>query len=325
MAASLVGRKLLSVEDLDPDQTREVLDLAHEYHMKFVVPQLTRPRRLDILTGLDMIGLFYEPSSRTALSFRRAAMNLGMDAAIVFEAAEQTSKAKGESDADTGRIVSPYTDFLVVRSPVVEAVREIALASNIPFVNAGNGDDEHPTQGWLDQLTLERELKTRDFNGLKIAFLGDPRFARSIHSLAKLLALHYEGVEMTFVAPEKLWPQEELCQWLSTRCRFKGCVADLKAGLEGVDVAYITRIQAERFRDSQPDLFEQLQAERPKFRVNNTLIEQVNPDVLLMHPLPRVDELDPDVDTRKKAAYFRQAANGVPLRMALIHRLLQDD
>ncbi|HUZ71317.1 MAG TPA: aspartate carbamoyltransferase [Candidatus Saccharimonadales bacterium] len=261
-----------------------------------------------------MATLFYEPSTRTRLSFESAMLRLG-GSVLGTEAAHTFSSAiKGETLEDTIRMVSTYADVIVLRHDEEGAAARAAAVASVPVVNAGDGPGEHPTQALLDLYTIERELG--HVEGVQIAFCGDLRFGRTARSLALLMAL-YPGVGMTFVAPDIVQVRRDILDRLEARgitCRLADQLTDV---LDGIDVVYQTRVQKERFADPA-----EYELARSAIRIDNALMEQLPSTAIVMHPLPRIDEIAPEVDADPRAAYFRQAANGVAIRMALLEMLL---
>jgi aspartate carbamoyltransferase catalytic subunit len=270
--------------------------------------------RDDRLAHRVMASLFYEPSTRTRLSFESAMLRLG-GAVLGTEAAHTFSSAiKGETLEDTVRMVSTYADVIVLRHDQEGAAARAAAVASVPVVNAGDGPGEHPTQALLDLYTIERELG--HVEGVRIAFCGDLRFGRTARSLALLMAL-YPGVEMTFVAPEVVQVRRDTLERLDARGIEWRLADQLTDVLEGIDVVYQTRVQKERFTDAA-----EYELARTAIRIDTALMERLPASAIVMHPLPRVDEIAPEVDADPRAAYFRQAANGVAIRMALLEMLL---
>jgi aspartate carbamoyltransferase catalytic subunit len=270
--------------------------------------------RDDRLAHRVMASLFYEPSTRTRLSFESAMLRLG-GAVLGTEAAHTFSSAiKGETLEDTVRMVSTYADVIVLRHDLEGAAARAAAVASVPVVNAGDGPGEHPTQALLDLYTIERELG--HVEGVRIAFCGDLRFGRTARSLALLLAL-YPDVEMTFVAPEVVQVRRDTLDRLDARGIEWRLVDQLTDVLDGIDVVYQTRVQKERFTDAA-----EYEVARTAIRIDAALMQRLPASAIVMHPLPRVDEIASEVDADPRAAYFRQAANGVAIRMALLEMLL---
>ena len=266
------------------------------------------------LAGRIMATLFYEPSTRTRLSFESAMLRLG-GSVLGTEAAHVFSSAmKGETLEDTIRMVSAYADVIVLRHDREGAAAQAAAVASVPIVNAGDGPGEHPTQSLLDLFTIGRELGR--IEGLHVVICGDLRYGRTARSLARLLAL-YEGVSISFVAPDIVQMGRDILGFLDAR----GVAYSLHSRLDDVitaaDVVYQTRVQKERF--TNPAEFE---VARGAIRIDEATMRRLPAGAIVMHPLPRVDEIDAKVDTDPRAAYFRQAANGVALRMALLESVL---
>jgi len=269
------------------------------------------PREITgIARGAIMATLFYEPSTRTRLSFEAAMTRLGGSVISAEYAAATSSAAKGESIEDTARVVAGYADLLVIRHPVAGSVARAAAVIDVPVINAGDGANEHPTQALIDLYTIWRECGRID--GLTVALVGDLRFGRAARSLARLLA-QTVGTTLYLVAP----PVTRMDPVLVDELRSSGLrveeVDDLAAIAPQLDVLYQTRIQRERFDD--PEAYA---AACGRFVVDPELMRVLARHAIVLHPLPRVGEIDPAVDRDPRAAYFRQARNGVPLRMALI-------
>jgi len=266
------------------------------------------------LAGQVMAALFYEPSTRTRLSFEAAMLRLGGQTMGTDNAREFSSTAKGETLEDTIRIVSGYADVIVLRHNEEGAARRAAAVSTVPVVNAGDGPGQHPTQALLDLYTIREELGRID--GVRVAMVGDLANGRTVRSLTYLLS-KFKDIKLWFVAPPQVAMRDDLkahldehhVPWVETQ--------DLESVLPEVDVVYQTRIQKERFTD--PDAY---QAVKGVYRIDKGSLELMRKYAVLMHPLPRVDEIAPEVDADPRAAYFRQARNGLQIRMALLDRLL---
>jgi aspartate carbamoyltransferase catalytic subunit len=266
------------------------------------------------LSGRIMATLFYEASTRTRLSFESAMLRLG-GSVLGTEAARTFSSAvKGETLEDTIRMVCAYADVIVLRHDREGAAAQAAAVATVPVINAGDGPGEHPTQSLLDLFTIERELGR--IEGLHVALCGDLRFGRTARSLARLLAL-YDGVRLSFVAPAVVQVGADVLAYLDARHVPYSLHDRLDDVVENADVVYQTRVQKERFTDHT-----EFDAARGAIRIDEATMERLPAGSVVMHPLPRVDEIDPAVDADPRAAYFRQAANGVALRMALLELLL---
>jgi aspartate carbamoyltransferase catalytic subunit len=266
------------------------------------------------LQGRIMASLFYEPSTRTRLSFESAMLRLG-GSILGTEAAHTFSSAiKGETLEDTVRMVSAYADVIVLRHDQIGAAARAAAVATVPVINAGDGPGEHPTQALLDLFTIRREVGRID--GVHVAFCGDLRFGRTARSLALLLA-QYRDVRFTFVAPPIVQVGPDIIGRLEERGVPYSLADNLRDIAGSVDVVYQTRVQRERFTEAS-----EFEAARAAFRIDAEFMRALRANAVVMHPLPRVDEIAPEVDSDPRAAYFRQAANGVALRMALLDWLL---
>ena len=266
------------------------------------------------LAGRIMATLFYEPSTRTRLSFESAMLRLG-GTVLGTEAAHVFSSAmKGETLEDTIRMVTAYADVIVLRHDQEGAAERAAAVAGVPVINAGDGPGEHPTQSLLDLFTINRELGR--IEGLHIALCGDLRYGRTVRSLARLLSL-YGDVRLSFVAHDVVQIGADVLHVLDARGTAYELHARLDDVIADVDVVYQTRVQKERFDD--PGAFD---LARGAIRIDRSVMQKLGEHSIVMHPLPRVDEIAPEVDADPRAAYFRQAANGVALRMALLEILL---
>ncbi len=261
-----------------------------------------------------MAAIFYEPSTRTRLSFEAAMLRLGGGVISTENAAQMSSAAKGESLRDTMRIVAGYADLIVLRHHDQGSAQLAAEVADVPVLNAGDGPGEHPTQALLDAYTIQRWRGGLD--GLHTVFMGDSLYGRTIHSLCLLLRL-FPGQHYTFVAPPNAQPPRALLQELVAGGVRLTVTSDLVAAVRSADVLYVTRVQRERFAD--PSEYER--AARC-YRVGPEVLEALPPTGIILHPLPRVNELPEEVDTDPRAAYFQQARLGVPIRMALLGRAL---
>jgi len=266
------------------------------------------------LQGRVMAALFYEPSTRTRLSFESAMLRLGGRTMGTDNAREFSSVAKGETLEDTIRIVAGYADVIVLRHHEEGAARRAAAVSDVPVINAGDGRGQHPTQSLLDLYTIRDELGRLD--GVRVAMVGDLANGRTVRSLAYLLS-KYRDVEVWFVAPQQVAMGRDIKDHLDEHGVPWHETGDLEAVLPQVDVVYQTRIQKERFADE-----ESYRRVRGVFVIGPETMRRLRPDAIVMHPLPRLDEIDPAVDADPRAAYFRQARNGVQVRMALLDMVL---
>ena len=266
------------------------------------------------LNGQVMAALFYEPSTRTRLSFEAAMLRLGGQTMGTDNAREFSSASKGETLEDTIRIVGGYADVIVIRHNEEGAARRAAAVSSVPIINAGDGPGQHPTQALLDLYTIKDELNRVD--GIKVAMVGDLANGRTVRSLTYLLS-KFNDIKVWFVAPPAVAMRDDLKEHLDEHRVPWVETEDLESVLPEVDVVYMTRIQKERFAD--PAAYA---AVKGVYRIDKSSLARMRKYAIVMHPLPRVDELAQEVDDDPRAAYFRQARNGLPVRMALLDRLL---
>jgi len=298
------GRDIISIRDFTREEIDQILDVA----------EATEPlakKGSDILRGKILATLFFEPSTRTRLSFETAMHKLGGET-IGFAEPEVASIKKGESLADTVRVVENYANVIVLRHPLEGAARFAAEYTSVPVINAGSGAEEHPTQALLDLYTIRKEKGKID--GLNIALIGDLRYGRTVHSLAYGLS-QYE-VKIYLVSPGMLRMRREVLDDIREKMEIVDN-ADLEEIVPEVDVVYVTRIQKERF----PDLAEYAKV-KGSYVINVDLLRRAKEDSIILHPLPRVDEITPEVDSTPHAKYFKQAWNGVVVRMALLELIL---
>lgn len=301
-------RHLIDPTDLSRKEVDELVDLALD-----IINH--REKYADACKGKILATLFYEPSTRTRLSFTSAMMNLGGNV-IGFSDAQNTSVSKGETCADTTKVISCFADIIAMRHYEEGAALVAALNARIPVINAGDGSHSHPTQTLTDLLTIKREIGR--FDNIKIGFCGDLRFGRTVHSLIKALA-RYDGVEVILIAPEELrlpdYMKEEVCEKNGIPYRE---VQTLEEVMPELDILYMTRVQKERFLDE--DEFDRV---KDSFVLTPEKMRAGKPELHVFHPLPRVNEITVEVDADPRAAYFRQVENGKFIRMALILTLLR--
>lgn len=302
------GADILTAAQFSREQIETLLTHADDF-----AARLEQGERLRSLDGKLLATIFYEPSTRTRLSFEAAMQRLGGGVISVAEAKTASSVVKGESLPDTIRTIAQYADAIVLRHPEKGAAQVAADASHVPVFNAGDGTGEHPTQALLDLYTIRAEKGTLD--GLRIALVGDLKNGRTVHSLAR--ALSNFKVEFSFVAPAALSMPVEVTDYLRERDFVVEETNDLARSLQKADVVYMTRVQKERFSDVKQ--YEKL---KDFYILNRQLVEQAKPGLVVMHPLPRVDEIATEVDALPNAAYFRQMRNGVYVRMALLAAVL---
>lgn len=304
----MTGEDVLSVAQFDRERIEYIFARARE--MREMVEKVGA---VDLLKGYVLACIFYEPSTRTSSSFISAMERLGGSVIPITSGVQFSSVSKGETLADTVRVLEQYADAIVLRHPQLGSAQQAADAASVPVINAGDGTGEHPTQALLDLFTIREELGKVD--GLKVAMVGDLRFGRTVHSLTKLL-LNYD-VSLRFVSPEILRMPLKIMNNVidaGVDVRETHDVADV---IENADVLYVTRVQKERFSDLAQ--YEEL---KNYYEISPELLERAKEKMVVMHPLPRVGEIFDSVDTDPRAAYFRQAQNGMFIRMALLAAVL---
>lgn len=297
-------RHLISIEDVTADWFMELYSLCREI--------ISSPGDFaEACKGKLMASLFFEPSTRTNFSFQSAMMRLGGQV-FGFSDPNATSKAKGESLADTIRICASYTDTIVMRSPLEGAALAASLYSDVPVINAGDGGHMHPTQTLTDLTTICE--KKGEIGGLNIGLCGDLKNGRTVHSLAIALS-KFPNIRFTLISPRDLALPDYMLSYLKSCGQKYVEVTNLEAAMPGLDVLYMTRVQKERFTDP-------LEYERLKgvYVLTARKLERAKKDMLVMHPLPRLEEISPDVDADPRAVYFEQARYGMFIRMALLLR-----
>ena len=302
-------RHVVEAQQFDRGTMAEIFAVARE------MEQVVQHYGSNILARRVMATLFYEPSTRTRLSFESAMRRLGGEVITTDSAQEFSSAAKGETLEDTIRIVGGYADVIVLRHFESDASRRAASVSPVPVISAGDGPGQHPTQALLDVYTIEREIGRLD--GISIALVGDLANGRTARSLCYLLA-KFESPRIFFVAPEVVRMRGDIKDYLDRHGIRWQESDDLGAVAGEVDVIYQTRIQRERFGDR----VQEYQQARGHYVVDSSILERMSADAIVMHPLPRVDEIVPEVDQDPRAAYFRQAHNGLYVRMALLRMIL---
>jgi aspartate carbamoyltransferase len=296
------NRDIITTENLSRDDLLEIMKVTAD------MEKLVQKEKVsDLMSDKLVAVIFLEPSTRTRLSFVTAVHRVGARPVIVSEA-KSSSQAKGETLEDTGKTVEGYVDCIVIRQPQIGGAQRIADAVEVPVINGGDGSGQHPTQALLDLYTIQKEKQTLE--GLKVAMVGDLKFGRTVHSLSYALA-PFEP-QYIYCSPDAL----RMPETITSDMRAKGITveetADIRDAVQA-DIVYMTRVQRERFDD--PAEYERLKG---SYILDRELVESGRKGLTVMHPLPRVDEIATDVDELPNAAYFRQAHNGVYLRMALL-------
>jgi aspartate carbamoyltransferase catalytic subunit len=295
-------KHLISIDELSKDDILYILKRAEEFE------DIAKGKKVSkILDGKILANLFFEPSTRTRMSFETAMKRLGGDV-INMTDTEISSVAKGETLADTVKVVSNYVDVIVLRHPLEGAAKFASENSSVPVINAGDGAGQHPTQTLLDLYTIQKESR---LDGAKIALMGDLKYSRTVHSLIKALTLF--KTKIFLVSPEILRLPEEFIEELEGD--FES--AELEDVIDQIDVLYVTRIQKERFPDE-----EEYRKVAGSYIITPQTLENAKDTLIIMHPLPRVNEIDTSVDATRFARYFEQSFYGVPIRMAILSELL---
>lgn len=305
--APFYGKDILSVKQFNHADLNYIFGVAHEMQ-----EMVRRVGTFDMLKGKILANLFYEPSTRTSSSFTAAMERLG-GSVIPINEVRYSSVAKGESLPDTIRSLECYSDVIVLRHPETGSAALAAQYGRKPIINAGDGTGEHPTQALLDLFTIQEEMGR--VNGLTITMLGDLKYGRTVHSLARLLTLY--NVKLNYVSPELLRMPAEVIEEVGAKLIPQAEYTNLDEVLAQTDVLYVTRVQKERFEN--PEDYEKV---RGSYVITPELMTIAKNDMIVMHPLPRVGEISMDFDDDPRAAYFRQMEYGLYVRMALLALVL---
>lgn len=299
---SFKGRDIVSIRDFSKKDLLHVLRVSKQMEGEIST----------LLAGKILATLFFEPSTRTRLSFESAMCRLG-GTVIGFSDEKVSSVKKGETIWDTAKMAERYSDVIVIRTPIEGSARLAAEATSVPVINGGDGANQHPTQTLLDLYTIQKAKKNID--GLKIGFLGDLKYGRTVHSLA--IALSHWKVDLFFIAPDALQMPEHYLKDLQETGIACFKTDDVFEVSKKLDILYVTRIQQERFPDP-------LEYEKYKnaYRLDRSLLSEIKEDMKIMHPLPRVGEISPELDDTGHAIYFEQAGNGVTVRKAVLALVL---
>lgn len=312
------GAHILSVDQFEREDIERIFTVADA-----MAPYALREKKTRVLEGAILGNMFFEPSTRTRVSFG-AAFNLLGGEVRETTGFKSSAIAKGESLYDTARVLSGYSDVICMRHPSEGSVAEFSVASRVPVINGGDGANEHPSQALLDLYTIRKEIlaKGRSLDGLRLAMIGDLKFGRTVHSLARLLCL-YKNVHVVLVSPSELAMPQAYVEALREAGHHVEVSSQLTNSIGNVDIVYSTRIQEERFETK-----EEADTYRGRFRLNQSIYTQYcEPNTVIMHPLPRdsradANELDNDLNQNPNLAIFRQADNGVLVRMALFAMIL---
>ncbi|NTU56400.1 MAG: aspartate carbamoyltransferase [Anaerolineales bacterium] len=303
------GKDIISVRQFSRADLEYVFGVAHE--MRGMVE---RVGTFDLLKGKILANLFYEPSTRTSSSFTAAMERLG-GSVIPINEVKYSSVTKGESLSDTIRTLECYADVIVLRHPETGSAAIAAKAARKPVINAGDGTGEHPTQALLDTFTIFEELGAGQVDGMTVTMLGDLKYGRTVHSLARLLSLF--NVRLNYVSPDILKMPKEVMDEVGAKGIPQAEFSTLEKVLPKTDVLYVTRVQKERFED--PADYEKVKS---AYVIDPVIMQAAKQDMIVMHPLPRVTEISMDFDDDPRAAYFRQMEYGLYVRMALLAMVL---
>ena len=299
-------RNLIDITDLSVDEINELIKVGEDIKQN-------KAKYAEKCKGKQLATLFFEPSTRTRLSFESAMLSLG-GSTLGFSLAQSSSTAKGESIADTIRTVSSYVDIIAMRHPQEGAATIAATSTKVPVINAGDGSNRHPTQTLTDLMTIKAEKgKLSDFC---IGMCGDLKYGRTVHSLVAALS-RYENIKYVFISPKELKMPEEVLNILKQKNIEYTEVESLEENIPNLDILYMTRVQKERFADAQE--YERL---KDVYVLNKEKLKNAKKDLIILHPLPRVNEISEDIDKDSRACYFKQVENGKYIRMALILKLL---
>lgn len=302
----LKNKSVVSIDDVSDEDILEVFRVSDQ-----MAKLISEGKKSEILSSKIMATFFYEPSTRTRLSFESSMHRLGGSVISVSEASS-SSVAKGETLADTIRMADAYSDVIVIRHPLEGSARLASKFSSKPVVNAGDGAGQHPTQTLLDMYTIRKEFGKLD--GLKISLVGDLKYGRTVHSLIR--ALTRFDVEITLISPSVLKIPEHVMSRIPKSSKIT-VTESMDDHISNSDVFYVTRIQKERFTDQN-----EYRSVIGSYSIDGELVGKMKDNAILMHPLPRIDEIAPEVDYMPQAKYFNQAANGIPVRMALLSMIL---
>ena len=303
MSISLKNRSLISIYDYTPEEICNILDIAEDFE---------KNRLQNLLNGRVIASLFFEPSTRTRLSFETAIQLLGGNV-IGFSSTAGTSLQKGESLKDTIMMVASYADLIVMRNPVDGSARYASEVSNVPIINAGDGSNQHPTQCLLDLYSIRKTQGTLE--NLEITMVGDLKYGRTVHSLVQ--AMCNFNAKFNFVSPAELKMPSTIIQYIKNAGLEYHEYTELEDVIPHSDIIYMTRVQRERFPD--PLEYEKV---KNSYILRNDMLDNSKPNCRILHPLPRVNEIHTDVDANPKAYYFQQAQNGLYVRQALIAAIL---
>ncbi len=315
---SFRGNHILSIDQFNRNDIEQLFSVADKLE-----PFASKEKITKVLEGAILGNMFFEPSTRTRISFGASFNLLGGSVREITEIGS-SSLAKGESLADTAQVLSGYSDIIVMRHPENDSVKKFSEASRVPVINGGDGSNEHPSQALLDLYTIRKELSQNDktIDNLRIALVGDLKYGRAVHSLCKILS-KYKDVKLNLISPDELKLPEDLIRQMNDSEVSINQTENLEKGISEVDIIYVTRVQEERFKNKK---------DANKYRGLLSLNQSIytancEPNTVIMHPLPRdsrsdANELDSDLYENPNLAIFRQADNGVVIRMAMFALVL---
>ena len=299
-------RSLIDITDLTVDEINELINVGEDIKQN-------KEKYFGRCKGKQLATLFFEPSTRTRLSFESAMLSLG-GSVLGFSSASSSSTSKGETVADTIKTVGSYVDIIAMRHPQEGAATIAEKASKVPIINAGDGSNRHPTQTLTDLMTIKSEKGK--LSNFCIGMCGDLKYGRTVHSLVAALS-RYENIQYVFISPKELKMPEEVLNILREKNIQYKEVENLEENIEKLDILYMTRVQQERFEEKQE--YERL---KDVYILNKEKLKNAKQDLTILHPLPRVNEISENIDDDPRACYFKQVENGKYVRMALILKLL---
>lgn len=315
-------RHILSASQFDKEVLGEIFERA-DYFKQQQAELDSRRQVATIHIGQQLCTLFYEPSTRTRLSFETAAQRMGMGVVSTENAGDFSSAAKGETIEDTIRVVEGYADVVVMRHPWAGSAQQAAsVAERAAVINAGDGGNEHPTQAALDTYTI-KDLQG-GLDGLRLAFGGDLRFGRTVRSLVNILSRVFEDNQFVFIAPEQLQISDDVIADLEKRGIDYTKTDSRDEGVAGADVVYWTRLQEERLKDPEEREIIKRAIASGAYILDSSALKFIKPSASILHPLPRVGEINEEIDHAPQARFFEQAHNGVPVRQALLDMVLNE-
>jgi len=325
-------RHLLSTSTISKNQLLSYIQLAEEFRTNFDPECLQSLHKFKLLScqfpDKTLINMFCEPSTRTNCSFQAAAIKLGCK--VIALSDQESSTKKGESLEDTIKTLQHYGDAIVLRHPERGSAERAAAVSRVPIINGGDGNGEHPTQALLDIFTIYSELGKRNIDldsehrqPITITFVGDLKNSRTVHSLVRLLTL-FPNIQFFYVSPESLEMPEDIVDYVHSFNKYEqNKLKSVKDAIHNTDVLYMTRIQKERF--ATEDVYHEVMHNSELYSLNTDILQSAKEKMILMHPLPRLQEIPPEIDGDRRAVYFKQVENGVYMRMAILCKIFRNN